>query len=136
MLASGALKNHFGTLRFGDGHLIPEYLHPPIIHNSIADINSNRQLVEKTRLIVMDALFGRHSKKGGAPEKWMIFNKNSPNRLFFSKDSVAIDSVTSSLVKEELNLSGEKPLSDEYLRLSQEAGVGNFTSIVFIEIEA
>ncbi|MCR4286728.1 MAG: DUF362 domain-containing protein, partial [Deltaproteobacteria bacterium] len=41
---SGALKNHYGTVRFSDGHGGPEYLHPPIIHESIVDINAHSQI--------------------------------------------------------------------------------------------
>lgn len=134
VLASGALKNHYGTVRFSDGMGSPLYLHPPIINQAIASLNAHFDLQKKIRLIVMDGLFGRHQKKGGAPDKWLIFGGNSPNRLYLSKDSVALDSITSSFIKRELVLRKEEPLSDEYLRLAQEAGVGNMNLIDFQEI--
>ena len=124
VLASGALKNHYGTVRFSDGHKNPEYLHPPIIHESIADINEHAQLREKTRLIVMDALFGRIKKKGGYPDKWKIFDNNDPNRLFLSCDPVALDSVTSFFIKKELSVRNEDYYSDDYLRMASDKNIG------------
>lgn len=123
---SGALKNHYGTVRFSDGHTGPEYLHPPIIHQSIVDINSHMQIRSKTRLIVTDALFGRLKKKGGLPDRWKLFGNNSPNRLILSKDPVALDSVGYSLIKKELTERGEDILSNEFLRIAHKNGLGKF----------
>lgn len=141
---SGALKNHYGTVRFSDGHTGPEYLHPPIIHESIVDINSHEQIRSKTRLIVMDALYGRINKKGGSIERWNIFKNKSPNRLFLSRDPVALDSVSLKFLDEELKSRGDSIYSHDYLHIAHERGLGvhedalrgmNFKQIEFHEIE-
>jgi uncharacterized protein (DUF362 family) len=124
ILASGALKNHYGTVRFSDGRGSPDYLHPPLIHESIADINAHPQIKEKTRLIVMDALFGRLNKKGGPPEEWDIWGKESPNRLFLSCDPVALDTITSGFIKKELKRRGKIFGDDNYLKIASKKGVG------------
>jgi uncharacterized protein (DUF362 family) len=124
ILASGALKNHYGTVRFSDGHLTPENLHPPIIHDSIADINANFIIREKTRLIVMDALFGRLKKKGGPPDKWSIFNNENPNRLFLSRDPVALDSVSAFFIRKELQAKNDTYLPDDYLKIASYKKIG------------
>jgi uncharacterized protein (DUF362 family) len=117
VLASGALKNHYGTVRFSDGHIEPEYLHPPIINQCIADLNAHPTIQHRTRLIVMDAIFGRAYKKHGPPDLQM-------SSLFISRDPVALDSVTSSLIAQELIRRGDQPLSDQYLHLASKAGLG------------
>ena len=117
VLASGSLKNHYGTIRFSDGNLNPEYLHPPIIHECIADLNAHPFIKSHTRLIVMDALFGRVYQKHGPPDLRM-------NSLFVSRDPVALDSVSSSLIRKQLMLRGVEPFSDRYLDLSTEAKIG------------
>ena len=124
VLASGALKNHYGTVRFSGTVRSPKYLHPPVIHESIADINNHPVIRNRTRLVVMDALFGRVKKKGGSPDKWTIFNNNNPHRLFLSKDPVALDSVTSYFIKEELKKRNEELLSDKYLEIASHRGIG------------
>jgi len=126
VLASGALKNHYGTVRFSDGITGPLYLHPPIIHESIADVNAHPQIREKTRLVVMDAIFGRLKKKGGAPDTWIQFDGNNPQRLFLSQDPVALDSTTSHLIKTELVKRHEEYHENEYLKIAAQRGLGTF----------
>ncbi len=121
---SGALKNHYGTVRFSDGSQSPIYLHPPIIDESIADINAHEEIRTKTRLVVMDALFGRTHQHGGSPERWSTLGGQSPNRLFVSKDPVAIDSLSRSFLKKEMESRGQVILSDQYLRNAHKRGIG------------
>jgi len=121
---SGALKNHYGTVRFSDGSQSPTYLHPPIIDDSIADINAHEEIRSKTRLVVMDALFGRTHQHGGSPERWSTLGGKSPNRLFVSKDPVAIDSLSRSFLKREMESRGQTILSDQYLRNAHKRGLG------------
>lgn len=141
---SGALKNHYGTVRFSDRHGGPEYLHPPIIHESIVDINAHSQIRDKTRLVVMDALFGRLKQRGGSPERWRIFDRKSPNRLFMSRDPVALDTVSYCFLAREFQTRGAALLPHDYLHLAQERGLGvhedpkdfqTFSKIRFIETE-
>ena len=121
---SGALKNHYGTVRFSDGIGGPVYIHPPIIQQSISDVNAHEQIRTKTRLIVMDALFGRLNKYGGGPDRWNIFGRANPNRLIVSQDPVALDSVSRAIIKDELISRGEKIHSHEYLQIANDAGLG------------
>jgi uncharacterized protein (DUF362 family) len=126
VLASGALKNHYGTVRFSDGITGPVYLHPPVIHESIVDVNIHPQIREKTCLVVMDAIFGRLKKKGGPPDKWLIFGESHPQRLFVSRDPVALDAVTSHLVKSELEKRNETYFANNYLKMASKRGLGVF----------
>ena len=126
VLASGALKNHYGTVRFSDEITGPVYLHPPVIHESIADINSHPQIREKTRLVVMDAVFGRLKKKGGPPNKWLTYGDSHPQRLFVSRDCVALDSVTSHLIKREMDQRNETYFENDYLKIASDRGIGIF----------
>ncbi len=121
---SGALKNHYGTVRFSDGSLSPRYLHPPIIEDSIVDINSHEEIRSKTRLVVMDALFARTRQHGGSPEKWTTLGGGSPERLFVSRDPVAVDALSRHYLKKEMDARGAVILSDLYLRRAGEAGIG------------
>ena len=134
VLASGALKNHYGTVRFSDGINYPKYLHPPIIHQAIADLNAHPDVMSKTRLVIMDALFGRLSKKSGKPQSWQIFGNQTPNRLFISCDPVALDTVSSGYVREELIRRKKTVLSDQYLELAEKAGIGRKSEITLKEI--
>ena len=135
VLATGALKNHYGTVRFSDGIGYPKYLHPPIIHEAIAAINADPDIKSKTRLIVMDALFGRLSKKGGMPQKWQTFENKSPQRLFLSYDPVALDAITAKIIRKELQVRSEEILSDEYLTLAEKLGVGTKTYVTVKEVK-
>src|SRR3989338_3780715 len=121
---SGALKNHYGTVRFSDGHTGPEYLHPPILDESIVDINSHPEIRTKTRLIVMDGLFGRLAKKGGLPERWKSFEDKSPDSLLVSADPVALDTVALHLLSQEAKARGEALLPHEYLHIANDKGLG------------
>ncbi|MBI2413186.1 MAG: DUF362 domain-containing protein [Deltaproteobacteria bacterium] len=121
---SGALKNHYGTVRFSDGKSFPEYLHPPILDASIVDINSHPEIRSKTRLIVMDGLFGRLAKKGGPPERWKTFGGAAPNTLLASLDPVALDTVALDLLSIEAGARGEELLPHEYLHLAHAKGLG------------
>jgi len=134
ILASGALKNHYGTVRFSDGINNPKYLHPPIIHEAIADLNAHPDIMSKTRLVIMDALFGRLTPKGGKPQPWQIFGNQNPNRLFISCDPVALDTVSSGYVREELIRRKETVLSDQYLELAEKAGIGRKSELNLKEI--
>lgn len=142
---SCALKNHYGTVRFSDGRQNPDCLHPPRIEKSIVDINYNECIRKKTRLIIVDALFGTYNwKPGRGPIEWRIFPKGTPNSLFFSTDPVAIDSVVSDYIEKERKIHNYKILSHRYLHdaMSQGLGIhdhidstGNYSRINFIQLQ-
>ena len=58
------------------------------------------------------------------PEKWSTLGGGSPNRLFVSKDPVAIDSLSRDLLEREMETKGETILSDKYLRNAHKKGLG------------
>jgi len=120
---SGAMKNHYGTVRFSDGSLSPKHLHPPIVEDSIVDINAHLEIRAKTRLIVMDGLFGRIATFG-PPVRWQSFGGGSPEMLLLSRDPVAIDSVARHYLKTEMDIHGKTMLSDSFLRIAAEKGLG------------
>ena len=122
---SGALKNHYGTVRFSDGHTGPEYLHPPRIHRAIAAVNAAAGIRDKTRLVVMDALFGRLHKRGGPPDAWTTLGpRPHPERIAVSTDPVALDSVALAWLAREAEARGETLLSHEYLHRAEARGLG------------
>jgi len=129
ILQSGALKNHFGTVRFSNGNVYPVVLHGEHIASHIADINADAHIQGKTRLCVADALFGAgcFSRRGydRRPTPWKILEKGqTPCSLFFSRDPVALESVLGDYIAREQQARGVEPFSDEYLKRAAELGVG------------
>ena len=120
---SGAMKNHYGTVRFSDGGLTPKPLHPPIIEDSVVDINAHSEIRDKTRLVVMDGLFGRIARDG-PPVRWKTFGDASPEMLLLSKDPVAIDSVARHYLEKEMAAQGTTILSDNFLKIAASRGLG------------
>lgn len=135
---SGALKNHYGTVRFSDGSLGPMPLHPPIIDDSVVDINAHMEIRAKTRLIVMDGLFGRIAKNG-PPVRWKTFGDASPEMILLSQDPVAIDSVAKHYLEREMNTRGKTIHSDAFLKKASARGLGVYEAPgkegVFTKIE-
>lgn len=125
VLNSGALKNHYGTVRFSNHNPYPVALHGEVIHRSIVDLNLNRHIKEKTRLIVADALFGVYDRgEGEGKRPWKTFNNRFPESILLSRDPVAIDSVMASMVSRERTSSGLGVLSSEYLEDAMDNGLG------------
>jgi uncharacterized protein (DUF362 family) len=92
---SGTFKNHFGSVN--EPIDVMHSCMQASENNPLVDICLNPHIRDKTRLIVGDGLFGMSLNDGGCgsgvPHRWSTFNDISPNSLFFSIDSVAIDSV-------------------------------------------
>jgi len=127
VLASGPLKNHFGTVRFSNYQPFPSALHGKILEKSIVDLNLNPHIRDKTRLIVCDALFGVYCRgEGNVKKKWKTFPSENgmPNSLFLSRDPVALESVTSDYILKEREYNGYKIFSHEYLHDAMENGLG------------
>ena len=120
MLASGPLKNHFGTVRFSNGTQYPGCLHGDKIEEHIVDINLNPHIKDKTRLYICDALFGVYArgKKSGL-HKWKTFccENGTPNSLFFSVDPLSMEQKMAGVVIQERKYQGYKILSDRYLSI-------------------
>ncbi|WP_162458846.1 DUF362 domain-containing protein [Desulfosarcina ovata] len=128
LLLSGAMKNHFGTVRFSNGSQYPTILHNCINH-AISDIYRNEHIKQKTRLIIVDGLFGAplygtKNYKGRLPVKWKTLGNNSLNSLFFSTDPVATESVLSDIIQKEQSYRKIASKSSEYLKLANKKGLG------------
>lgn len=124
---SGALKNHYGTVRFGNRNLYPVLLHGSVMKKSITDINLNPHIRNKTRVIIADGLFGvfdRGGKSGGGKKAWKTFGNGFPGSIFISRDPVAIDSVMASIIGRERKERGLAALLDEYLAEAMANGAG------------
>jgi uncharacterized protein (DUF362 family) len=82
-----SLKNHFGSIN-----------NPPPLHNNLptacATLNSQEAIKDKTRLIVIDALFGCWSGHINPPNF-------APNSLIVTRDTVAADYIGTEMINEE-----------------------------------
>jgi len=87
------------------------------------DINAHREIRNKTRLIVMDGLFGR-TGGDGPPVRWKTFGVGTPAMLLLSRDPVAVDSVAMHYLKKEVHASGGFILSDKFLKIVASRGLG------------
>lgn len=122
---SGALKNHYGTVRFSNFHSYPGVLHGSVLNKSVTDINQHPQIKNKTRIIIADGIFGVFDRGEGEGKRvWKSFNKDFPKSIFISKDPVAIDSVMASLIIKERKTNKFKILSTEYLEDAMDNGLG------------
>ncbi len=83
-----SLKNHFGSLG----------VHPNVLHNNISltipTLNNQEAIKDKTRLIVIDALFGCWRDNLMPPDF-------APNSLIVSRDPVAADYIGGEMINEE-----------------------------------
>lgn len=122
---SGALKNHYGTVRFSNFNSYPGVLHGSVLNKSVVDINQHPQIKDKTRIIIADGLFGVFDRGEGEGKKvWKSFNNDFPKSIFISKDPVAIDSVMASITIKERKINKFKILSTEYLVDAMNNGLG------------
>lgn len=129
VLQSSALKNHFGTVRFSNFHSYPVVLHGQNIDWHIADINANPHIKNKTRLTVVDAIFGAacftRGNHGRTPTPWNTWpGGDTPKSLFFSRDPLAVESVLADFVRHEQNFLGYAAYSDRYLEIASGLGLG------------
>ncbi len=123
---SGALKNHFGTVRFSNLQSYPVVLHGEGISSAIADINRNSHIALKTRLIIADALYGVYDRgEGHGKRPWKTLG-GFPSSILLSKDPVAIDSVMASMVIRERRAQGLETGPYSYLEEAERLGLGTF----------
>lgn len=132
ILASGPLKNHFGTVRFSTHVQYPGCLHGDNIEEHIVDINLNPHIRNKTRLYICDGLFGVYAR-GDRPSihKWKTFpcKNGTPNSLFFSLEPLAMEEKIADIVIKERKYHGYKRLPHHYLSdYESQMAVGFYTS--------
>lgn len=124
---SGALKNHYGTVRFSNYISYPGILHGNVLSKSIVDINKNSHIAEKTRIIIADGIFGVFDRgEGKGKKKWHTFSNDFPKSIFISNDPVAVDSVMASFVLRERRKQQKELLSTEYLNDAMDNGLGMY----------
>ena len=143
---TGALKNHVGSQ---STHSNSPWCRPDPIHNhfdeSVTDLNLNRHIRDKTRLVVADGLFGNWSHcvvdngvMVGHP--WRTFGNGAPNFMFFSFDPVALDSVMFDFLKAETDARGIRLNDAEHLHYAEASGLGThdhrpYSRIVYKEFD-
>jgi uncharacterized protein (DUF362 family) len=105
-----SLKNHFGSLA----------IHPQVLHNNlnltIPTLNNQEAIKDKTRLIVIDALFGCWKGQELPPDF-------APNSLIVSRDPVAADYLGSEMINEERARLNMRPRNMDVM-LDKAAGMG------------
>lgn len=122
-------KNHFGSLNriSGSGN---DNLHLYIntsnslyqtAYSPFVDIYLNRNIRDKTVLILGDGLYGGTAPSSPPIQSWTIFG-GACNSLFFGTDPVATDCVMADLIIAEGLVS--TPRTYDYLFCAQEAGLG------------
>lgn len=123
-----SLKNHLGSINgfYAGSHSMHDYIYLnngsyDSDSNPIVDINLNTNILDKTALIIGDALYAGWSSNNTPPEKWTSFNNDSPNMLFFGVDPVAIDSVMFDYLDREGYVN---PKSEDILIVAANAGLG------------
>jgi uncharacterized protein (DUF362 family) len=107
-----SLKNHYGSVG------IPQSLHDNF-ETACATLNSQEAIKDKTRLIIIDALFGCW---GGNP--FAQTPDFAPNSLIASRDPVAADYVGAEMLNEERARHNQPPRNVPLLEKAAEMGLG------------
>ncbi len=107
-----SLKNHYGSID-----------KPQKLHNNFpiacATLNAQKAIREKTRLVVIDSLFGCWGSK---PMGWIV--DCIPNRLIVTRDPVAADTVGLKMINNERAKHGQLPRFVPLLREAARLGLG------------
>jgi uncharacterized protein (DUF362 family) len=107
-----SLKNHYGSV---DN---PDSLHGNFA-TACATLNSQEAIKDKTRLIVIDALFGFWGSN-----RSMFVQDFAPNSLIVSKDPVAADYIGKEMLDEERANHNQPPRNVPLLGKAAEMGLG------------
>jgi uncharacterized protein (DUF362 family) len=105
-----SMKNHYGTVNN------PGSLHGNECNPYIPDVNKAAAIKDKTKLIVLDALFGCYN---GGPDHSPNFTYNA---IIVSTDPVAIDCIGRDIINEQRGLHGLSQYDPQYIHTA--AGVG------------
>lgn len=110
-----SMKNHYGSIANPGEHHKDIMEHIPLI-NSLPEIRN------KTRLIVLDAVFGEYKWANGRDQS----NVTRVDRLLFSHDPVAMDATGWRLIEELRRRHGLGPVSPRpaYIAKAAELGLG------------
>lgn len=141
---TGSVKLMMGVIPNPLG--LHNYIARTTADNPVVLIYKNPHILGKTRLIVGDGLFGtwtgihfNPNDKGevisDVPRRWLTFQNDAPNSLFFSFNPVAMDSVLASYIDSERAARTMKPLNHPQLAAAQAGGLGVFERKPFSKIE-
>ncbi|MFB3896078.1 MAG: DUF362 domain-containing protein [bacterium] len=119
-----SMKNHYGTVHN------PGSLHANSCNPYIADVNKATAIKDKTKLIVIDALFGCYN---GGPDHAPNFTYNG---IIVSTDPVAIDCVGRDIINEQRVLHGLTQYDPDYIHtVGYELGNDNAANINIVKID-
>jgi hypothetical protein len=62
-------------------------------NNALVDLYANTHVINKTKLVIGDGIYGNHFNNWTVPTRWNVFGDDWPKRIFLSTDPVAIDCV-------------------------------------------
>lgn len=62
-------------------------------NNPLVDLYANSHIIDKTKLIIGDGIYGNHYNNMSISTKWSVFGNDWPKRIFLATDPVAIDCV-------------------------------------------
>jgi len=129
-----SMKNHLGTVNPG-GSL-------GICGNEQAtlDIIASDVVRTKTKLIILDALYGVYSGgPGGSPMSWQTFPANTPNRILLSTDPVIIDFWGRRIISAEREARGMWQKPGNYIERAASppfnAGIADINQMEVIEVD-
>lgn len=111
-----SMKNHYGSIGNPADH------HDDIM-DYIPEVNDLPEIKEKTRLVVLDALFGEYKWINGREQQYV----ERVNKISFSDDPVAIDAVGWRMIEGMRKTHGLPPLSPqpEFIAKAVRLGLGN-----------
>lgn len=108
-----SMKNHYGSIANPGEH-----------HKDIMDyipfVNNLPQIRNKTRLIVMDAIFGGYKWINGREQRYI----DKVNRILLSDDPVAIDFIGWKMIEELRKKHGVSPLNPQPVFIDRAASLG------------
>lgn len=121
-----SMKNHYGS--FGN----PSEHHDDIMDH-IPLINNRPEIRNKTRLIVLDAIFGEYKWINGRDQKYV----ERVNKILISKDTVAIDTLGWQMIEKMRKANGIGPVSPQPIFIAKAAqmGLGNHAMEQIEQIE-
>jgi len=141
---TGAIKSMQGNIQNQIG--LHDHLGRTTADNPNVLIYQNQHIINKTRLIVGDGLFGMWTgmhfpeSSHDIPQPWQTFSNDAPNSLFFARDPVAIDCVMVDYINAERTERGLSSLPDPQLQAGAAAGLGTrdhapYSDIEYVDIE-
>ena len=108
-----SMKNHYGS-----------FANPSEHHDDIMDhiplINSRPEIHKKTRLIVLDAIFGEYKWKNSRDQRYV----ERVNKILISNDSVSIDTIGWKMIEEMRKAHGVGPVTPQPIFIAKAANMG------------